>query len=52
MASPDTPLRGVVIWPEQEAVEAAITLYKVGEGRREGGSNGGREGGNVCEYYM
>ena len=35
LASPDTPLRGVVIWPEQETMEAAITLYKVREGGRE-----------------
>ena len=45
MASPDTPLRGVVVWPEQETMETTVTLYKVRrEGEREGkGDKGGRE---------
>ena len=29
LPSPDNPLRGIVVWPEPETVEAAITLYKV-----------------------
>jgi hypothetical protein len=28
LPSPDTPLRGVVVWAEPETIEAAITLYK------------------------
>ncbi len=29
LPSPDTPVRGLVVWPEPEVVEASITLYKV-----------------------
>ena len=29
LPSPDTPTRGLVVWPEPEVVEASITLYKV-----------------------